>query len=139
MIRKAQEGETDQDIIDNLLDEAIHENENNQGDVHNHNHDNSGKTLSEIDLDKIQRNNLNFVIQSDASQDIATILAQTSECSVIRGPSGTRISQLIVILISDSIAKQKKVMRVCQKRVYYILIFKNLLSRGCDFLFYRLI
>jgi primosomal protein N' len=68
-----------------------------------------------VNLDEISADELNLAMESDASQDSVVVSAQSSQCTVVRGPPGTGKSQVIVNLISNALAKGQKVLLVCQK------------------------
>ena len=59
---------------------------------------------------------LNLAMESDASQDSVVVASQSSQCTVVKGPTGTGKSQVNVNLISNGLAKGKKLLLICQKK-----------------------
>ena len=62
----------------------------------------------------------------DASQENALKAVKKGNSLVVQGPPGTGKSQLISNLISDFIARGKKVLVVCQKRVALDVVYDRL-------------
>lgn len=122
LMKKAETGETNQGIIDNLLEIPSEEDLWDEG--------GNGQKFTDLDLDQIPTRNLNLVIESDASQDGVIVAAQSSECTVVRGPPGTGKSQVIVNLIADALANEKKVLLVCQKRAALDVVYQRLSKVG---------
>lgn len=122
LMKKAEAGETNQGIIDNLLEIPSEEDLWDEG--------GNGHKSDDIDLDQIPTRNFNLVIESDASQDGVIVAAQSSECTVVRGPPGTGKSQVIVNLIADALANGKKVLLVCQKRAALDVVYQRLSKVG---------
>jgi very-short-patch-repair endonuclease len=123
LMKRAESGETNQGIIDNLLEIPSAEDLWNEG--------NEGKEVEDnIDLDKIPAKELNLVVESDASQEAVIVAAQSSECTVVRGPPGTGKSQVIVNLISNALANDKKILLVCQKRAALDVVYQRLNKVG---------
>ena len=71
---------------------------------------------SPIDIDGSKDKELNSVLESDSSQDEVMLESKKSNLVVVRGPPGTGKSQVIVNLISDALANNKRVLVACQKR-----------------------
>lgn len=115
-IERAETGELDQGIVDNLL-EAPADPENEA-------------PVAEPDLDAVPEAEVHTVVQSDPSQLAAVIKAQQAECLVVRGPPGTGKSQVIVNLISDALARDKRVLVVCQKRAALDVVHERLAEVG---------
>jgi hypothetical protein len=84
----------------------------------------------DIDLDKIPTQELNLVIESDASQGAVVIAAQSSECTVVMGPPGTRKSQVIVNSISNALVNQKTTLLVCQRGAVLDVVYQRLNKGG---------
>ena len=122
LMHRAESGETDQGIIDNLLEVASPEDLWNEGA--------ESEVGDDIDLDSIPTERLNLVLESDSSQEAAIIAAQSAECTVVRGPPGTGKSQAIVNLIANALADQKKVLLVCQKRAALDVVYQRLSKVG---------
>lgn len=119
LMKRAESGETNQGIIDNLLEIPSPEDSWSTGDGEN---DIGG----DIDLDTIPAESLNLVLESDASQEAVIVAAESAECTVVRGPPGTGKSQAIVNLIANALGKQKKVLLVCQKRAALDVVYQRL-------------
>lgn len=119
LIARANSGETNQGIIDNLLEAPADP-------THTWEIGDDQQVKDYIELDKISDNDLNLVLPSDASQDSVIIAAQSEECVVVRGPPGTGKSQVIVNLISNALTKDQKVLLVCQKRAALDVVFERL-------------
>lgn len=79
---------------------------------------NEAETFTPFDLDSYQENALNAVKKGNSL--------------VVQGPPGTGKSQLICNLISDFIARGKKVLVVSQKRAALDVVFERLKSVGID-------
>jgi very-short-patch-repair endonuclease len=123
LMKKAESGETNQGIIDNLLEIPSPDDlwsEGNEG----------SEVVDNIDLDAIPIKQLNLAIESDASQEAVIVAAQSSECTVVRGPPGTGKSQVIVNLIANALANNKKVLLVCQKRAALDVVYQRLSKVG---------
>lgn len=72
-----------------------------------------------------------FVLDADASQeDIVKDLKQNQKGMVVHGPPGTGKSQVIVNLIADAAAQNKKVLLVCQKRAALDVVYQRLEGLG---------
>ncbi len=66
----------------------------------------------------------------DAYQENALKAVKKGNSLVIQGPPGTGKSQLICNLISDFIARGKKVLVVCQKRAALDVVYRRLEEKG---------
>ena len=78
----------------------------------------------------IREENLFPVFPLDASQESALIKVRQGKSLVIQGPPGTGKSQLIANLVSDYIARGKKVLVVSQKRAALDVVFERLEKAG---------
>ncbi|TDQ18430.1 superfamily I DNA and/or RNA helicase [Algoriphagus boseongensis] len=78
----------------------------------------------------IREENLFPVFPLDASQESALIKVRQGKSLVIQGPPGTGKSQLIANLVSDYIARGKKVLVVSQKRAALDVVFARLEKAG---------
>lgn len=78
----------------------------------------------------IREEELLLPFEVDASQEDAIKTIKTGQSLLIQGPPGTGKSQLICNLISDYIAKGKKVLVVCQKRAALDTVYKRLDKAG---------
>lgn len=86
--------------------------------------------LSEKKEIAIREENLFPVFPLDASQESALIKVRQGKSLVIQGPPGTGKSQLIANLVSDYIARGKKVLVVSQKRSALDVVFERLEKVG---------
>lgn len=86
--------------------------------------------LSEKRETQIREENLFPVFPLDASQESALIKVRQGKSMVIQGPPGTGKSQLIANLVSDYIARGKKVLVVSQKRAALDVVFERLEKVG---------
>jgi hypothetical protein len=68
----------------------------------------------------------------DASQENAIKTIKSGKSLVIQGPPGTGKSQLICNLIADYMARGKKVLLVCQKRVALDVVYDRLKEGGME-------
>ena len=118
MIRRAQNGETDQGIVDNLLEAPADDPSLNPANT------------EEVRLDEVLDLHLNLVVPSDPSQDAVVVKAQRADCVVVRGPPGTGKSQVIVNLISDTLSRGERVLLVCQKRAALDVVYDRLRAIG---------
>jgi len=117
MIERAQAGETDQGVIDDLLETPYLRASPVQ-------------TAPAVDLDSLPDREMNLVLPTDSSQDAVIIEAQKAECVVVRGPPGTGKSQVIVNLITSALAKRERVLVVCQKRAALDVVHQRLGRAG---------
>ena len=100
---KAEAGEVDQGIIDNLLETP--------GDAGPSPADTRVRSLDDIPATQV-----NVALPCDPSQFAVLREAQVAECTVVRGPPGTGKSQVIANLIVDALSRGERVLVVCQKR-----------------------
>jgi len=117
MIAKAERGEVDQGIIDDLLESPALRPA-------------SGIAEKKLDIDSVPDREINFALPTDASQDAVILESQDSECIVVRGPPGTGKSQVIVNLITNALAKDQRVLVVCQKRAALDVVQQRLDRAG---------
>lgn len=82
------------------------------------------------ELANIDENNCNFVTELDYSQEKVIKMVEKHKKLVIYGPPGTGKSQVIVNIISDYLAKGKKVLVVSEKRTALDVVYKRLSSVG---------
>lgn len=118
LVRRVSEGETDQGIIDNLLDAGADDPAVNEA------------NFDEIRLDEVPDAQLNLVMPSDPSQDQVVVRAQKADCVVVRGPPGTGKSQVIVNLVSDALSRGERVLVVCQKRAALDVVHQRMQQVG---------
>jgi very-short-patch-repair endonuclease len=71
-----------------------------------------------------------LITDSDHSQESVLWNTRKFDLMVLQGPPGTGKSQVIVNLISDALAKQKKVLVVCQKKAALEVLKKRLTANG---------
>lgn len=67
-----------------------------------------------------------FVTELDSSQEKAVKLSESKDNLVIYGPPGTGKSQVIANIVSDNLAKGKKVLVVSEKRTALDVVYKRL-------------
>jgi len=72
------------------------------------------------------------VLDADVSQMRVIQKAVQGNSLVVQGPPGTGKSQTIVNLVSNLIARGKKVLVVCEKQVALEVVFKRLKDKGLD-------
>lgn len=77
---------------------------------------------------KLAEKDLFFISSLDYSQEKAVATTNQTDQLVIYGPPGTGKSQTIANIISDSLAKGKRVLMVSQKRVALDVIYNRLSS-----------
>ncbi len=90
------------------------------------------KVFSPIETSEYDLNNQYSIIPSDPTQSAAVELARTGASYIIQGPPGTGKSQTITNLIADYIARDKKVLFVCEKRAALDVVFHRLKNRKLD-------
>ncbi len=106
MVERAIAGETDQGIVDNLLDTPADDPSTNEANL-----------AAPVALDDVPDAHLNLVVPSDPSQEAVILRAERADCVVVRGPPGTGKSQVIVNLVANALSRNQRVAVVCQKRV----------------------
>jgi len=106
MVERAIAGETDQGIVDNLLDTPADDPSTNEANL-----------AAPVALDDVPDARLNLVVPSDPSQEAVILRAERADCVVVRGPPGTGKSQVIVNLVANALSRNQRVAVVCQKRV----------------------
>ncbi|MCS5489841.1 AAA domain-containing protein [Algoriphagus limi] len=79
---------------------------------------------------EIREENLFPVFPLDASQELALTKVRQGKSLVVQGPPGTGKSQLIANLVSDFIARGKKVLVVSQKRAALDVVYERLEKMG---------
>lgn len=80
--------------------------------------------------DKPIETNKWIVTDSDHSQESVIWNTRKFNLMVLQGPPGTGKSQVIVNLIADALANQKKVLVVCQKKAALEVLKKRLAANG---------
>lgn len=120
LIARAEAGETDQGIVDNLLETPGDDPTELQ----------SLGNPTEQAVDDIPANEVNLALPCDPSQFAVLREAQTSECTVVRGPPGTGKSQVIANLIVDALSRNERVLVCCQKRAALDVVRSRLESTG---------
>lgn len=71
-----------------------------------------------------------FITKPDISQEQILIKARQGKGLVIHGPPGTGKSQVITNLIADNLARNKKLLLVCEKRTALDVVRNRLASKG---------
>ena len=87
-------------------------------------------TWVDIDLDPIEEKECYDVTELDFSQEEALMNTYYQKGLVIHGPPGTGKSQLIVNLIATAMARNEKVLVVCQKRAALDVVYQRLEMLG---------
>jgi predicted DNA-binding WGR domain protein len=72
------------------------------------------------------------IVSTDATQRDAVALARSGRSYIVQGPPGTGKSQTITNLIADFVARDKRVLFVCEKRAALDVVFHRLRQRGID-------
>ena len=119
MVERALAGETDQGIVDNLLDTPADDPSTNEANL-----------AAPIALDDVPDARLNLVVPSDPSQEAVILRADRADCVVVRGPPGTGKSQVIVNLVANALSRNQRVAVVCQKRVALDVVRDRLATVG---------
>jgi len=117
LIARAEGGDTDQGIIDELLESSELRSS-------------ATEVAGPIVIDTVPDREINFALPTDSSQDTVILEAQRSECTVVRGPPGTGKSQVIVNLVTNALAKGQKILVVCQKRAALDVVHQRLGRSG---------
>ena len=73
-----------------------------------------------------------IVVPSDKTQTDAVYRARSGESYIIQGPPGTGKSQTITNLIADSVARNKRVLFVCEKEAALNVVNDRLKEVGLD-------
>jgi hypothetical protein len=128
LLKKTKSGDAEHGIVGKLLETSSYDAMGiwSQGNEVGNDDSNIENTEPGVDLQGISAENLSLAIESDPSQDEIVVASQDSECLVVRGPPGTGKSQVIVNLISDALAKHKRVLLVCQKRAALDIVYQRL-------------
>lgn len=72
------------------------------------------------------------IIAADPTQTAAIQIARTGQSYIIQGPPGTGKSQTITNLIADYVARDKKILFVCEKRAALDVVFHRLKNKHLD-------
>lgn len=92
----------------------------------------SPKRLTSEVKDCFELENNYPIISSDPTQTRAVQIARSGESYIIQGPPGTGKSQTITNLIADYIARDKKILFVCEKRAALDVVYHRLKNRRLD-------
>ena len=84
---------------------------------------------STIDIDSLPQDKTFNILDLDASQEEVLHSVDSKKGIVVHGPPGTGKSQTIVNLVSSALAKDQKVLVVCQKRAALDVVYQRLDSR----------
>jgi len=91
---------------------------------------------SQIDPDQIDQymhpDDFYQVLDADSSQEYAIQTALTGKSFVLQGPPGTGKSQTITNIISELIARGKKVLFVAEKKAALDVVYNNLRKAGIN-------
>lgn len=88
-------------------------------------------TINEKNI-KIDEKNSFFITELDYSQEKAIKMAEELKSLVIYGPPGTGKSQVIANIISDNLAKDKRILVVSEKRTALDVVYKRLEKCGLN-------
>lgn len=89
--------------------------------------------VSEYDFDKNEKPEDVFqVVDADASQQEAILMAKKGVSFVLQGPPGTGKSQTITNIIAESLAAGKKVLFVSEKAAALDVVYQRLASAGLE-------
>ncbi len=80
-------------------------------------------------LDKVEEERTFTPFKLDAFQENAIKAVKKGSSLVVQGPPGTGKSQLICNLISDFIARGKKVLLVCQKKAALDVVYERMVEK----------
>lgn len=72
------------------------------------------------------------IVPADPTQSAAITQARAGESFIIQGPPGTGKSQTITNLIADYVARDKRVLFVCEKRAAIDVVFHRLKQHDLD-------
>ncbi|WP_029513470.1 DUF4011 domain-containing protein [Mycoplasmopsis primatum] len=99
---------------------------------------NSDRIFNEEEIDKtIKPENFLHCLMANSSQETAIQSAIQGSNFIIQGPPGTGKSQTITNIISELIARNKKVLFVAEKKAALDVVFKSMRSLGfADFLLF---
>ncbi|MCR9160832.1 MAG: AAA domain-containing protein [Nannocystaceae bacterium] len=119
---RADGGEVDQGIVDNLLETP--------GDPDPTPMSDGEGTQRAVDLDQVPASSVHVALPCDPSQYAILCEAQWAECTVVRGPPGTGKSQVIANLVVDALSRGERVLVVCQKRAALDVVQARLRATG---------
>lgn len=94
--------------------------------------DENPKTLTVEDNESFSFEKNYPIISADPTQTASILFARTGANYIIQGPPGTGKSQTITNLIADFIARDKKILFVCEKRAALDVVFHRLKNRKLD-------
>jgi len=87
----------------------------------------------EEEIDKIiDASNYYHILDADSSQEIAIQSAISGKSFVLQGPPGTGKSQTITNIITELIARNKKVLFVAEKKAALDIVYNNLKKIGLN-------
>lgn len=90
-------------------------------------------SLSDYDFDRNEKTVDVFqVVDADASQQDAILMAKKGYSYIIQGPPGTGKSQTITNIIAESLAEGKKVLFVSEKMAALDVVYRRLSGAGLD-------
>lgn len=90
------------------------------------------KGVSELEKFHIKEEDSFFVTELDYSQEKAVKIASTISELVIYGPPGTGKSQVIANIVSDNLARGKRILVVSEKRTALDVVYKRLEKVGIN-------
>lgn len=119
---RANEGEVDQGIVDNLLETP--------GDPDPTPINDAAGARGGVDLDQVPASSVHVALPCDPTQYAILCEAQWAECTVVRGPPGTGKSQVIANLVVDALSRGERLLVVCQKRAALDVVQARLRQTG---------
>ena len=121
-IQKIDDGNSDLGIVADLI--------NVDGSASSYNTDNLASDNNSVRKETKKEKEKFFVLDTDASQEEIIELIEETKGLVIHGPPGTGKSQVIVNVIANAIAQNKRVLLVCQKRAALDVVYQRLDGLG---------
>src|SRR5690606_6126282 len=96
----------------------------------------SGRDVTHVRASlEVSEENRHHVSPADYSQEQAVLKARQGPGVVVHGPPGTGKSQTITNVVADALARNEKVLVVCQKRAALDVVAERLKAAGLNDLF----
>ncbi len=80
----------------------------------------------------VREEQIHGIFAQDASQEAVMRAVRGGASVVVQGPPGTGKSQVISNLIADALARNQRVLVVCQKKAALDVVFERLKSKGLE-------